>query len=73
MELTLYTHLPAWIPSHVDDSLMSTRSLLMPASSYRAMSLRALATISSLSNDSLLGEITESLSQNALVNLKTIL
>ncbi|TNN58828.1 hypothetical protein EYF80_030977 [Liparis tanakae] len=46
-------HLPAWIPSHVDDSLMSTRSLPMPASSYSAMSLRALATISSLSKESL--------------------
>lgn len=46
-------HRPAWIPSQVEESLISTRSLLTSASSYRAMSRLALATISSLSKDNL--------------------
>lgn len=50
---TLNPHRPAWMPSQVEDSLISTRSLLTPASSYRAMSRLALATISPLSKDNL--------------------
>lgn len=52
------TYLPAWIPSHVDDSLMSTRPLSIPASLYIAMKFNALATIPSLSKDNLLTRIS---------------
>lgn len=44
---------PAWMPSHVEESLMSTLSLFTPASSYKEMSRRARATMPSLSNDNL--------------------
>lgn len=44
---------PAWMPSHVEESLISTLSLLTPASSYREMSRRARDTMLSLSNDNL--------------------
>lgn len=41
------------MPSHVEESLMSTRSFFTPASSYKEMSRRARDTILSLSNDNL--------------------
>ena len=45
--------LAAWTPSQVVDNLISTRSRLTPALSYRPISFRALATEPSTSNDSL--------------------
>lgn len=48
-----FTYPPAWMPSHVEESLMSTLSLLTPASSYKEMSRRARSTIPSLSKDNL--------------------
>ena len=48
-------HLAASIPSQVELSLISTRSLLMLACSYSSMNRRAFAIEASLSKDSLGG------------------